>query len=150
MKSVIVAVLLVISAGCGGDEEDAPSLVGDWAAEAGGGCAYGVSFEDDGTYTEGVVCELEGGGLGVEVYGGTYTTSGDDLTTKQTRGSCADAEPLTERLVYELDGDSLRIGSAAGTLVFQRAEGGDGVTGQATFGCYAADGSFTPMPIAEL
>lgn len=148
MRSAILVLLLVILAGCGGDEGNEPSLVGDWVAP-GDGCAYGMAFEDDGTYTEGTVCELEGGGLGVEVYGGTYTTSGDELTLTQTHGTCPEAEPLTERLAYELDGDKLRVGSAAGTVVLERAEGGD-VTGQATYGCYAQDGAFTPQPIAEL
>jgi len=150
MKHTTFAVLLAVSIGCG-DDNDEPGIVGDWVSPSDGpyDCAYGMTFESDGTYVEGTVCTLEGGDLGVEAYSGTYTTSGDELTLTQTHGTCPEAEAGAERLAYELDGDKLRVGSAAGTVVLERAEGGD-VTGQATYGCYAQDGSFTPRPIAEL
>ena len=151
MKMRIFAMLSVLAWGCG-DDESGPSLVGDWVAPGDGpyDCAFGVTFEADGTYVQGTACTLEGGGLGVEVYGGTYTASDDEITLKQTHGTCPEAEPLTERLVYELDGDRLRLGDTSGTVVLSRAEGGDDITGQAAYGCYAQDGSFTPRPISPL
>jgi hypothetical protein len=108
-----------------------------------------MTFEADGTYLEGTVCTLDGGGLGVEVYAGTYTIKGDEITLKQTHGTCSDAEPSTARVFYELDGDTLRLGNASATVVMSRAEESN-ATGVAKYGCYAQDGAFTPQPISEL
>jgi hypothetical protein len=149
MKQTVFAVLAALLVGCGDDEAE-PSLVGDWVVVGDGpyDCAYGLSFDDDGTYMEATVCTLDGGSLGVEVYAGTYTDNGEKVALKQTHGTC-DVAPETINLVYELDGDRLRIGDASATVVMSRAAEGD-VTGVAKYGCYAQDGAFTPQPISEL
>jgi hypothetical protein len=151
MKQTVFAVLLMISAGCGDDEAE-PSLVGDWLVAGDGpyDCAYGLSFDEDGTYVEATICTLEEGSLGVEVYTGTYVANGEKLALKQTHGSCPEAEPGTLNLRYELAGDDLRLGNAEATVVMSRAEGGDVTGGVAVYGCYAQDGAFTPQPISEL
>jgi hypothetical protein len=149
MKTHGFALLCALVLGCG-EDESGPELTGVWFTESGGDyeCAYGISFESDGTYAESTVCTLTDGSIGAEVYGGTYTAGNGQLTLHQTHGTCP-AKPLTVEVSYELDGDTLRLQNASQVKVLSRAED-DGQTGQAQYGCYAQDGSFTPRPISPL
>lgn len=151
MRSATLVALLALLAGCSDDGgEDAPGLVGDWLVPAASetDCAYGVSFEDDGTYAEASACKLTDGSIGVEAYAGTYTSTDGEVTIRQTHGTC-DVPPNTVKLVYAVEGDTLQIGSGSITKVLERAPD-ENTPGQVVYGCYAQDGTFTPQPIAEL
>jgi hypothetical protein len=150
-SATLVALLALWAVGCGDDGgEDPPGLVGAWLVppDEPGGCAYVVSFEPDGTYAEATACELTDGSIGVEAYAGTYTSTDGEVTIHQTHGTC-DAEPNTVNLVYTVNGDTLQIGSGSVAKVLERAPDKD-TPGQAVYGCYAEDGTFTPQAIAEL
>jgi hypothetical protein len=149
-SATLVALLALWAAGCGDDGgEDVPALVGDWLAPGSETeCAYGVSFEADGTYAEAMACQLSDGSIGVEAYAGTYTATGEEATIHQTHGTC-DVGPNTVSLVYAVDGDTLQIGSGSVAKVLERAPDED-TPGQVVYGCYAEDGTFTPQAIAEL
>src|SRR5688572_170896 len=153
MKTLrILAVTAAISA-CGADDEaDAPDVVGRWYLEPSSDvdCGVALFFREDGLYEYDLICSLEGGGYGVEAYGGEYVVDGDEITLMTTHSSCEDATAGNEVLGYAFVGDSLRLASADGVLIFERLEdGGDG-NGAAAFGCYSADGTFTQSPVAEL
>ena len=149
MKMNGYALLCVVVLGCG-DGEAKPAIVGTWLAESEGPyeCAYGITFEDDGGYLEATICKLNDGSYGVEGYGGTYETSDGTATLHQTHGTCA-ASPLTVRVQYDVDGDTLTLQNEKGLKVLSRAGDSD-ETIQSQYGCYAQDGSFTPRPLAPL
>lgn len=152
MKTLaIVTAAALVACGGGGDDDPAAGLVGKWLIEGDGACVSGLALTDTGRYEADLVCTVDGR-LGVETYAGDYNVSGDEITFYTTRSSCADASSASETMTYSLvSGDRLRIASPDGILVFERFDDdGEGGGAAAVYGCFADDGTFTEMPVAEL
>lgn len=139
---------------CGGDDAERDPLVGEWLLASDGpyDCAVIVTFSGDGGYTYSEACALESGGIGAEVWGGTYEDRGDELALTALRSSCAGlgGRASTDVLRYTLDGDTLTLATPDGAMVLERApDEDDGGQVSLVFGCWGDDGSFTQSPVSD-
>ena len=139
--------LLAVLVGCGGGNGE-PPYVGQWALDAGGGCALGLAFGAAGEYESIDVCPLTDGTLGVARSRGTYAESAMSLVITVAQSTCANAaRSLTAQ--WSIIGSQLRLEDPGGVLLLDRATNSSG-TAVATNGCFAADGTFTPSPLEPL
>jgi hypothetical protein len=142
----------VFAGGCGEDDAG-PDLAGTWVLE-GSPCVLGLVIDGrgPGTYETDFVCQLENGSFAVEADVGEYMATDDSITFRATRSSCAGSSKAGEVFTYEfLDDNQLRLVSPEGLIVMNRVTGDDeGPSAIGQFGCFAEDGTFTPMPVAEL
>src|SRR5262245_14971711 len=109
MRTVATGVLVLglFGAGCGGEEESA--LEGEWALELNASCAFVATFEGN-TYGNGAICALQDGGWGMEGEKGTFTISGNQLTTTAHQASCQDADfKKVDTVGWKREGDTLTI-----------------------------------------
>lgn len=150
VKRLATAVLLA-AMGCGDGEDPGPTLEGFWYIENSDGCLLGLVVEGE-QYQVATICDLEGGGVGIEAEAGTVWTEGDEITFVPKQSSCPNGDHSTDVLNYDFVGDQLRLSGNAGILIFERGEdaSGSGPGGQASYGCYDEEGYFTASPVADI
>lgn len=144
-----VLMVVALAAGCGEEAQTlAARAVGTWSYEGADGCTYGLVLDEDGTAESSQVCQLEGGGLGVQSYVGPYDISGDRLYWSAELGTC-DEQRASFSFALRVEGDALTLTGQSGVEVYERVEGGL-VGGSAAFGCFDAQGGFVPRAISPL
>lgn len=148
----MVAVLLLLVVGCGGEGDDGDVLAGTSWTLVSGSCYVGPAFNRSGGYLFAVLCSLEDGSLGLQEEIGTYTVRGNLLDTFVTQATCADSS-RGGTTTFAVTANTLTFQTPTGILAFTRdvrtssTPGGPGAV--AEFGCYR-DGLFYRMPLAPL
>lgn len=148
MRHLALACVLGAIIGCGGAAE--PSIVGDWLFDQ-GDRGLALSFNADGTYVaQKIRVTSSTSGLD-EAEGGTYALVGDTLTHTPKKWTCVGPYPAYSVTVASLGATKLAVLDGTTAISFTRetgdSSGGDFVI---TFGCFAADGTFTPREIAPV
>lgn len=148
------AIALVFAAGCGGDDvSDMDRLMGAWIAPASSSsCAIAAVFgaQRDDQLELDIICELQGGGFGLEAQLADFTAADGVIRMTSTHSTCPGDRSETETISYEFLGDSLRLSTADGLVVLERLDQSMPGSGGAQFGCFGQDGSFTPYPVTPL
>lgn len=141
---------------CGGDDEpagDQERLQGQWGVEIGAECLQSVAFAGDEIEVD-LICNLEGGGIGVQAVVGTYeiNESASTFTWRVIRSSCSrSALPFTtETVSYSFEGDALRFVTPEQVSLLERAPESSGGSVQGTFGCFDAQGMFRPQAVSPI
>ena len=155
MRIALTSLALALAA-CASDPTPAERLAGTWAYEDSDGCLRAFDFDGD-RFAFLHICELAGGGFGVERDEGTFAVSGSRLDVRVVRNSCPDRNPRAS-IGYELGDDWLAIDSADGTsrVVYDRVDessGGeddDTLGVSATFGCWNANDVLEPHAVEAL
>jgi hypothetical protein len=136
-----------------GEASPATQLHGTWSyPDTNGSCLYAVIFggETDDAFEEDTLCGLSDGSRGVMSRVGTYTIRGDgELVITVTRSTCAGDMADSKNVNYALDSNGLHFAAQGGETTYQRNPGSlNG--GNTRFGCFSADGSFTPGMLETL
>ncbi|MGA7744576.1 MAG: hypothetical protein WBP56_25375 [Polyangia bacterium] len=154
MRSMVVLLFAVSLYGCGGGED----IEGTWGLDlsmpnypstgANTPCTYLVTFKGS-AFEQDLLCG-SGNAEVMQTYVGTYSVTGNQLTTVDTKSTCPDPNP-TSTVTFTLEGDQLTIvETSGGVLVFIRvtvlpASRSDAL---ATLGCFSSDDTtFTPGPL---
>jgi hypothetical protein len=154
MRSIVVLLFAVSLCGCGGGGD----IEGTWGLDlsmanypstgANTPCTYVVTFKGS-AFEQDLLC----GSGNVEVmqtYVGTYSATGNQLTTVDTKSTCPDPNP-TSTVTFTLEGDQLTIvETGGGVLVLTRGTVSSASNSAAleTLGCFSSDDTtFTPGPL---
>ena len=165
MRNVLrVLGVAAVLGGCAGDEPAPVSqrLRGTWLLEdavVGFKCTAGLSFLDDNRYEDNLLCDLEGGGYGLQSVLGYYSIDGNEITTSPAKSTCAETSTESKSVRFELlsDDRALRLVTPSGIIVLERFEAtpgvnkdGSGSSASVPFGCFGTDGGFDRTEIYDL
>ena len=139
-KFMLVAGLLAL--GCGSSDGGSASVIeGIWSVSLQNGCLAEYNFTGS-TYSSGLICDLAGGGSGLELEFGNFSTGNGEIDFVPTRTSCkADAEALS--LMYYVNGDNLVLTQGSTQVIFVRTAKAAGAAPGGTIedGCWLSDSS---------
>jgi hypothetical protein len=152
-KSKICAFLCGLTAilGCGSDEgTELDERYGNWYLVDDDGCGTGLTLYENNRFEFRTGCAVDESYAEVEVHEGTFSlVEGDPhVTFNIERSTCADDKGTSEKALMTVEGNHLRLVLNEGVLILNRDK--DGVAskaGQIMFGCYDADGYFTPSEL---
>lgn len=114
-----------------------------------GGAATGITFNADGTYSYELLQVTSANSANVEAETGVFEATDTELTTTPGKWSCPGPDPVAT-VTYKLNGDSLQAVSPSAIVVFSRDTEPASTNAQFTIGCFQADGSFVPAPLAAV
>jgi len=153
MRKLSLLVLVVLGAiGCGGGSSSPESrLVGEWIVfDSTSTNAVGLTFNSDGTYAAQQLELTSSTSANDEGEGGVYTATTSAITFTPQKSSCPGPDPVYT-FSYSFNAASLVISAPSGVISFERNPyANSGASGTLTFGCFQADGSFVPEPIAPV
>jgi hypothetical protein len=159
MKSMVLLLFAVSLCGCGNDGGGG-SIEGTWGIDlsmpnypsvgADTPCIYAVTFKGS-AFEQDLICGS--GNVGVmQTTVGTYSLTGNQITTVDTKSTCPDPNPTTTAL-FTAEGDQLRIVDTSGVLLFTRmtVPAADSSGALITLGCFSSDDTtFTPGPLTPV
>lgn len=155
MQKFLVGAAVVAAVGCGGDESSVSPedrLQGKWGVASGAyECVEMFGFDGD-TIDVVELCEFEDGSYGAQSTTGTFVV-GDGAFTWTPKASSCDQLPVThETVAFKFVGDQLRLTVPARVMLLDRADASNTSTDNISveYGCFDADGAFTPNPVHPL
>ena len=142
-RALCVLTAALLAMGCGdSDAEEKPSLIGNWGVQLGDGCTEGLELAADRTYEKYLICDIEGGVLGVETEFGTYTATDKAVEFVPGVVSCT-TNRNHERygFAYVLEGDVLRVSAEMlpDTMGRLASDPRTGRGADVLYGCWEAD-----------
>lgn len=148
MRRLFLGLVLLVGCGSGdgGSDPGNPLAETRWSMVVDSACALGIGFETDTDYRVTFICLLNDGSHGASIEDGLYYVDGNTLALSPHAATC----PATcSAFQFDVTGDSLTLSDSTGILALTRLPpgGGDGVV---TYGCFDAQGNFTPAELRPL
>ncbi len=145
--SAIALLTGACSSSSGGDSPS--SIVGTWDyANASTNSGLGATFNSDGTYVLDLLRLTSGNAADAQAETGTYTVSGNTITTTPQKSSCPGPDPVSSA-TYSFQGSNLELVQPSGIVVLQPDTTMASNIALA-IGCFDSSGNFTAEPLAPV
>jgi hypothetical protein len=150
MRTLILLAGLVSIVGCGGSSSPGDRLVGNWLYVASSGNAgIAADYSSNGTYVAALMVLTSTTTAEAQVEKGTYSVSGDQLTSVPTEWTCPGPDAI-DTATFSFSGSDLLISTSSGVIALTPNTAPVDTSFVLTYGCFDSSGNFTASPLAPV